>query len=321
MRALIIGAAGFVGQHLINHIKEQTHWDIFVTKIPSERLEIPNVEVLDLNILVMEEIDQVLHSVQPDFIFHLAAQSSVAYSWKNPGLTIDVNIKGTINVLDAIRKLEKKPKVLLIGSGEEYGFIKEDEVPINELNATRPGNIYAVTKVAQNNIGVIYSKAYQMDIIMVRAFNHIGPNQEPIFVIADFCKQVVDIELGLKEPIINVGNLSAKRDFTDVRDVVRAYVLLIQHGVAGEIYNVGSGNALSIEGILNQILSHSTAEIVVKIDESRLRPSDIPIISADITKINHQIGWKPLIPLDQTIQETLNYWRKKVKSQVSNEEN
>ena len=319
MRALIIGGAGFVGQHLINHIKEQTDWQIYVTKIPSEKLEINGVTILDLDILNMGEINQLLQQVQPDYIFHLAAQSSVAYSWKNPGLTIDVNIKGTVNVLDAVRFLSNKPRVLLIGSGEEYGYIQEDEVPIKETNATRPGNVYAATKVAQNNIGTIYAKAYQMDIVMVRAFNHIGPNQEPMFVVADFCKQVVDIEFGLKEPTLKVGNLNAKRDFTDVRDVVRAYVLLVQKGVSGEIYNVGSGYALEINQILQKIISLSKTSIKIEVDAQRIRPSDIPIIEADTAKIYECIQWSPLIPIEQTLEETLDYWRNRVAKQVKNE--
>lgn len=321
MKALIIGGAGFVGQHLINHIRKHTDWILYVTKISSEKLDISDVTVVDLNILNQSEIDEILSIIQPDYVFHLAAQSSVAYSWKNPGLTIDVNIKGTVNLLDSIRKLELKSRILLIGSGEEYGFIKEDEVPIFETNPTRPGNIYAATKVAQNNIGSIYAKAYGMSIIMVRAFNHIGPNQEPIFVVADFCKQVIEIEYGLKEPIINVGNLSAKRDFTDVRDVVRAYVDLIQHGKAGEIYNVGSGLAISIQDILDSIISHSKKSIQINVDPQRMRPSDIPIIEANIDKIYECIHWKPRITLEQTLKETLDYWRHRIKKQVNNEEN
>lgn len=319
MRALIIGGAGFVGQHLINYLKVHTDWKIFVTKIPTENFKFVGIEIHNLNILEISEIDEVLHKIQPDYIFHLAAQSSVAYSWKNPGLTIDVNIKGTVNLLESIRKCSKKPRILLIGSGEEYGFIQDDEVPIKETNATRPGNIYAATKVAQNLIGVIYARSYQMDVIMVRAFNHIGPNQEPYFVVADFCKQVVEIEQALKEPVLSVGNLNAKRDFTDVRDVVRAYVQLVQHGEAGEIYNVGSGLAIEINQILQQILKLSKSKITIKIDSQRMRPSDIPIIEANTEKIFNCIQWKPEISLEQTLEETLNYWRKRIEQQVDDE--
>lgn len=309
MKALIIGGAGFVGSYLINHLYHDCKWKVAVTKLENEIIEEHYVTKYNLDILNKEAIHQVLKEVRPDYIFHLAAQSSVALSWKNPALTIDVNIKGSINVLDAIRELDYNPRILLIGSGEEYGHILPEETPITESNHTRPGNIYAATKTCQNMLGKIYSDAYQMDIIMVRAFNHIGPKQSPIFVVADFCKQVAEIEKGLREPVIKVGNLRAKRDFTDVRDVVRAYSLLIQKGTAGETYNVGNGEAIKIEELLQKILSFSTANIKIETDLTKLRPIDVPIIEADISKLQDCTGWKRKISLEQTIMETLNYWR------------
>jgi GDP-4-dehydro-6-deoxy-D-mannose reductase len=309
MKALIIGAAGFVGNYLVDHLQNNCKWSTVVTKLPHEKISNKNVEAFDLDILKIDDITQLLQKVCPDYIFHLAAQSSVALSWKNPTLTIDVNIKGAVIVLDAVRTLDYKPKVLLIGSGEEYGHVKNDEMPVNECNRTRPGNIYAATKVAQNMIGKIYADAYNMDIIMVRAFNHIGPNQSPQFVVADFCKQVAEIEAGEREPVIHVGNLNAVRDFTDVRDVVRAYAVLIQKGRAGETYNIGGGKVIAIKDILNMILSLSCSKIAVQAEESRMRPVDVPIIEADTSKIRNEIGWKPEISLEQTIEETLNYWR------------
>jgi len=309
MKALIIGGAGFVGNYLIDHLQKDCGWSVTVTKLEHEIIEQKDLSIYNLNILDKQAIIELLEEVKPDFIFHLAAQSSVSVSWKNPSLTIDVNIKGSINVLDAIRELEYKPRILLIGSGEEYGHILPNETPITENNHTRPGNIYAATKVCQNMIGTIYADAYQMDIVMVRAFNHIGPKQAPLFVVADFCKQVAEIEKGLLEPVIKVGNLSAKRDFTDVRDVVRAYSLLIQNGKTGETYNVGSGKAIAIEEILQMILSHSTAVITVEIEHNKLRPVDIPIIEADIRKLYECTGWNRSINLDDTIMDTLKYWR------------
>lgn len=309
-RALIIGAAGFVGNYLIDHIQKNCIWSIAVTKMPYEVIEKENVDVFDLDILNKIQIQQLLEEIRPDYIFHLAAQSSVAVSWKNPALTIDVNIKGSINVLDAVRNLDYKPRILLIGSGEEYGHVQQKEVPILEDNVLRPGNIYAATKACQNMLGRIYAQAYGMDIIMVRAFNHIGPNQTPTFVVADFCKQVAEIELGEKEPIIYVGNLSAKRDFSDVRDVVRAYTLLMDFGKAGETYNVGSGQAIAIQDILNIILSFSKVPIRAEVDKNRMRPIDVPVIEADIQKLTNCTGWKREIELSQTIKETLDYWRK-----------
>jgi len=309
MKALIIGGAGFVGNYLIEHCKRDWQWSVHVTKMPNETIANPDVSIHDLDILEKKEITALLRTVRPDYIFHLAAQSSVAVSWKNPALTVDVNVKGSINVLEAIRELDYSPRILLIGSGEEYGHILPGETPISERNTPRPGNIYAATKACQNMIGAIYAKAYQMPIMMVRAFNHIGPNQSPLFVVADFCRQVAEIEAEMRSPVIHVGNLAAKRDFTDVRDVVRAYALLIQKGQPGETYNVGSSHAVSIEEVLTQILSLSARQIQVSVDPDRLRPVDIPIIEADITKLQEVTNWTPAIPLQQTLEETLNYWR------------
>lgn len=309
MKALIIGGGGFVGPYLVRHLVNDLGYEVTVTKTEKENLVSDIAQVVNLDILNKEQISEVLNAQRPDYIFHLAAQSSVAYSWKNPSLTIDVNVKGCVNVLDAIRELDFKPRTLLIGSGEEYGHIREGECPITEENNSRPGNIYAATKACQNMLGKIYADAYGMDVMMVRAFNHIGPNQTPMFVVADFCKQVAEIEKGIKEPVMYVGNLTAKRDFTDVRDVVKAYALLVKEGKRGETYNVGTGHALAIQEILDTIISMSDKSIEVKVDPDRLRPVDVPIIEPDIRKINECTGWKPQILLSQTLKETLEYWR------------
>lgn len=310
-KGLAIGAAGFVGSYLI----EEMHacgMDVYATKLPHEQLDHIHAKVYDLDILDKEAIVTLLLEIRPDYIFHLAAQSSVGLSWKNPGLTVDVNIKGSINVMDAVRELYYKPRVLLVGSGEEYGHIKPGETPIKEDNLLRPGNIYAATKACQNMIGSIYAQAYDMQLMMVRSFNHIGPGQAPMFVVSDFCKQVAEIEKGLREPVMHVGNLAAKRDFTDVRDVVKAYVKLVQQGAPGETYNMGSGHAVEIRKVLDMIISMSEKEIRVETDPNKIRPVDVPIIEADITKLNELTGWKPQIALEQTIRETLDYWRERV---------
>lgn len=311
MNALIIGGAGFVGNYLARHLKEDLKWSVAVTKMAHEKFEsTEGVEIYDLDILDKDQIKTVIGKIRPDYIFHLAAQSSVAVSWKNPSLTINVNIIGSVNVLDAIREMgDIRPKILLIGSGEEYGHVKPEESPIIEDNVLRPGNIYAATKACQNMIGKIYSDAYDMDIMMVRAFNHIGPNQAPAFVVADFCKQIAEIEKGEKDPVIYTGNLSAKRDFTDVRDVVRAYGILVQKGEPGETYNVGSGKAVEIQYILDALIAMSKVKIEAKIDPEKLRPVDVKIIEADTTKINEKTGWQPEITLEKTLAETLDYWR------------
>jgi len=307
-KGLVIGAAGFVGSYLIDEMRA-CGMEACATKLPHERLEHSQAKVYDLDILDREAIVALLLEIRPDYIFHLAAQSSVGLSWKNPGLTVDVNIKGSINVMDAVRELYYKPRVLLIGSGEEYGHIRPGETPIREDNLLRPGNIYAATKACQNMIGSIYAQAYDMQLMMARSFNHIGPGQAPMFVVSDFCKQVAEIEKGLREPVMYVGNLAAKRDFTDVRDVVKAYVRLIQQGVPGETYNMGSGHAVEIRSILDTIISLSEKEIRVEIDPNKIRPVDVPVIEADITKLRELTGWEPQIELEQTIRDTLDYWR------------
>ena len=313
MKALVVGGGGFVGPYLVKHLKEEQGMEVYVTKTEKETLDMDCSGIYNLDILELSQVAELLNKIRPDYIFHLAAQSSVAYSWKNPGLTIDVNIKGCVNLLDGIRQLDYKPRVLLIGSGEEYGHIKDGECPIVEDNVLRPGNIYAATKSCQNMLGKIYSDAYDMDVMMVRAFNHIGPNQTPVFVVADFCEQVADIENGQAEPVIYVGNLSARRDFTDVRDVVRAYAMLVKDGKRGETYNVGRGHAVAIQEILERIVALSDKDIEVRVDESKLRPVDVPIIEPDITKIRETVGWEPEIELETTLKETLEYWRRETK--------
>lgn len=308
-RALIVGAAGFVGKYLADELNAAGEWSVCVTKMPQEALSIAAVTAYDLNILDRAAVDTLLAELRPQVIFHLAAQSSVAVSWKNPGLTVDVNIKGTLNLLDAVRDCGFSPRVLLIGSSEEYGAVAPEEIPVKETTLPRPGNIYAVTKNTQNQLGRLYAQAYGLDILSTRSFNHIGPNQTPLFVVADFCRQVVEIEKGRHEPALQVGNLSAKRDFTDVRDVVRAYRLLALTGEKGETYNVGQGKAVEINAILQMILALSKETIRVEIDPAKLRPVDVPIIEADISKLQEATGWKPEISLGQTLEETLTYWR------------
>lgn len=308
-RALIVGAAGFVGKYLADELNAAGGWAVCVTKMPQEALSIASVTAYDLNILDRAAVDTLLAELRPQVIFHLAAQSSVAVSWKNPGLTVDVNIKGTLNLLGAVRDCGFSPRVLLIGSSEEYGPVAPEEIPVKETTLPRPGNIYAVTKNTQNQLGRLYAQAYDLDILSTRSFNHIGPNQTPLFVVADFCRQVVEIEKGRHEPVLQVGNLSAKRDFTDVRDVVRAYRLLALTGEKGETYNVGQGKAVEINAILQMILALSKETIQVEIDPAKLRPVDVPVIEADISKLQEATGWKPEISLGQTLEETLTYWR------------
>lgn len=313
MKALIIGAAGFVGGYLIRELNA-AGWEVHATCLPNEKIT-EECSVHELDILKKEDIPPILDSIAPDVVYHLAAQSSVALSWKRPQLTAEINVVGSINVLEAVREAAKKDiRLVLIGSGEEYGYIREGACPLSESEPLAPGNIYAATKACQGMLGNIYSRAYKMDIIMVRAFNHSGPAQSNIFVISDFCRQIAEIEKGLKEPVISVGNLSARRDFTDVRDVVRAYRLLGEKGRSGETYNVGRGRAVTIQFILDTALSYAKLPIEVKQDTARMRASDIPIIEPDISHIIADTGWTAQITMEQTIEDTLEYWRKTLKA-------
>lgn len=305
--SLIIGAAGFVGGYLIKELKSLGD-EVFATKLPAETLN-ADCTVRDLDILDAESTAALISEIKPDRIFHLAAQSSVALSWKKPALTAQINVVGAINVLEAVRNSGCEPVILLIGSSEEYGVVNTPDGIISEDRQVRPNNIYAATKSAQNRIGGIYHEAYGIKTICVRAFNHFGPGQLPQFVISDFCKQTAEIEAGQREPVISVGNLSAKRDFTDVRDIVRAYGMLAEKGRSGETYNVGSGRAVEIRSVLDIILSLSKADICVKVDEARLRPVDVPVIQADILKITSDTGWRPNIDIKDTIKDTLDHWR------------
>ena len=310
MKALIIGASGFVGPYLVEEIRRSLFCEIITaTSRETDRLGIGEDKTVHLNILDRKQISDILLSEKPDYIFHLAAQSSVALSWKNPKSTVDTNIIGAINLISAIKQSGYSPRVLIAGSGEEYGRVRETDIPIRENAVLAPGNVYAVTKVCQNMMASIYARAYGLQLVMTRSFNHIGPGQSPQFVVADFCSQAVKIEKGLQEPVFRVGNLSAKRDFTDVRDVVKAYCMLIQYGKSGETYNVGSGHAVAVQEILDIILSQTKAEVKVETDPSKLRPVDVPVIEADISKIYKDTGWKPEISPAQTITDTMQYWR------------
>ena len=310
MKALVVGAAGFVGKHLVDHLLE-IGWDVSATQLGTESMS-TRIPMYELDILEPHAISSVLSATTPDFVFHLAAQSSVPVSWEQPGLTVDVNIKGGVNLLESIRVMQKPPRVLLIGSGEEYGSVAPNDIPIKESIPLRPSNIYAATKVAQGLIGQIYSKAYDLEVIIIRAFNHVGPGQSDAFVLPNFSKQVALIEAGIVEPVLRVGNLDAKRDFTDVRDIVRAYRLLAEKGISGEIYNVGSGKAISINELSDMILSLAKLHISKQLDFHRLRPADIPVYEADVSKLVMHTNWKPEIPMIKTLSDILDEWRGKV---------
>ena len=307
MRSLIIGAAGFVGYYLAIELLNNGD-EVYCTKLNHEKIDNSKAKVVDLDICDAMAVKTVLAEVKPDAIYHLAAQSSVALSWKRPALTAQINIVGTINVLEAAREIVPEARILLVGSSEEYGPINLDR-QIKEDDISNPKNIYALTKLSVEHLGKMYAQAYKMNIFMTRSFNHIGPRQIPQFVVADFASQVAKIEAGEQEPIIRVGNLESYRDFTDVRDIVCAYRIIVNKSQAGEVYNVGSGHAIKIRDILDLLLSESKVKISVEIDKSRFRPIDIKKIEANVSKIE-SLGWTRRYAIKDTIIDVLNYFRK-----------
>lgn len=307
MKALVIGAAGFVGPYLCKNLLDNS-FDVLATKLENENSK-GEFKFVNLNILKKEEIDALLKEFAPDVIFHLAAQSSVKLSWEKPQLTFNINVIGAINLLESVKEFAKNAKVVLIGSGEEYGQIDQSKLPVKEDTKIEANNFYAVSKATQNSIGRIYAKAYGLNVVSVRAFNHIGVGQLDTFVIPSFCKQVVEIEKTNKPGVIKVGNLSSKRDFTDVRDIVNAYRLLALKGKSGETYNVGSGHSYKIEDLLNIILSLTNASVKVEIDPARFRPVDTPEVRADISKLVKDTGYKVEHDLKDTIKEIMDSYR------------
>ncbi len=315
MRALITGIEGFVGSYLTKELQAhgiEVYGTFFDGKsIVNEYFE--DVELHELNVLDRLKFKEIIDCIKPDYVLHLAAQSSAALSWKNPQITMSININGTINLLEAVRETNKSTRIMLFGSSEQYGVIKEDELPIKETNELRPGNPYSISKTTQESIAQLYIDSYNLDIVLTRSFNHIGLNQSTTFVIPDIASRIAQIEAGEIEPTLKMGNLEASRDFTDVSDVVRAYYVILTQGAAGEVYNVGSGTVKKIRDIVDYMLSKSSIDIVVKRDPNRMRPSDNPIIQCDNTKLR-KLGWEKQKDILDSINEILDYWRRKYKS-------
>lgn len=316
MKALITGLSGFVGSHLAEFLL-QKDFDVYgIIRWRSNRENIRHIEnkltLFEGDVRDLSSVKQVIEDIKPDRIYHLAAQSFVPTSWTAPQETITSNIVGQLNILEAVRDLKLPIRILVVGSSEEYGLVYENEVPITENNPLRPLSPYGVSKVGQDLLGFQYFHSYGMHIIRTRAFNHTGPRRGEVFVTSSFCKQAVLIEKGKQEPIIKVGNLQAKRDFTDVRDVVRAYWLALEKGRPGEVYNICSGISWVIEELLDKILEIAGLKVTKEPDPARLRPSDVKILQGSHEKFTNETGWKPEIPMEKTIRDLLDYWRERV---------
>lgn len=321
-RVLVTGAAGFVGQHLVRFLVGSLDCEVFgtVRRRGSAARESPVVSSLPAGRELTGDltepgfVDQVVGATRPDWVFHLAAQSSVIASWQEPAATLVNNLVAELNVLDSLTRRAPNARVIVVGSSEEYGQVRPADLPLDEASPLRPDSPYAVSKVAQDYLGLQYYLGRRLAVIRVRPFNLIGPGQDDRFALPSFARQIAEAEVGRRPPLIEVGNLEARRDFTDVRDAVRAYVLLAQKGQPGEVYNVGSETVHSIHELLDALRALARCHVEVRVDPARFRPSDVPVVQSNCGKLRREIGWRPAIPIEQTLRDILDDWRCRVQS-------
>ncbi|MBN2054250.1 GDP-mannose 4,6-dehydratase [bacterium] len=319
MRVLITGITGFAGSHLADYIlkehKDQEVYGIYRWRSRTENIEHnrDRMAIIECDLRDAASVERVLGVILPDKIFHLAAQSFVPSSWKAPSEAVVTNVIGQINIFEAVRQLKINPWIQIACSSEEYGMVYPEEVPIKETNPLRPLSPYAVSKVGQDFLGYQYAMSYGLRVVRTRGFNHTGPRRGDVFVCSDFAKQIVEIERGKRTPVMQVGNLEARRDFTDVRDMVRGYWLALEHCEASEVYNICSETCYTIQQVLDMLLARTNASIRVEQDPARLRPSDVPVLLGDATKFRKATGWKPEIPFEQTLDDILAYWRTRIR--------
>ena len=312
MRILITGAGGFAGSHLADELLKNTGlevWGVLITPDRPRYLD-RRVKTVTANLCDPAEARQLLADIQPDRIYHLAAQAFVPQSWTDPWETLENNIRTQLNML--VGCLEgglRQTRVLVVGSNEEYGRLPADELPATEQSPLRPDSPYGVSKIAQDFLGQSYFLSHGLPVVRVRPFNHIGPRQNRRFVAADFAHQIAAIERGDRAPVVRVGNLEAERDFTDVRDVVCGYVAALEKGEPGEVYNIASGVARPIRSVLEGLLAHSPVSVTIEVAPDKLRPSDTPRQIGDAGKLRTATGWRPAIRFEETLKDILDYER------------
>ena len=309
--ALVTGAAGFAGRHLIAELERATDWDIIGFGRASASIG-ERTRVLACDLRNADLVHRDIERYRPDYIFHLAAQSYVPKAIASPADTIINNVVGQLNLFEAVRASDLEPTIVVAGSAEQYGLVRPEELPITEDQPFRPNNPYAVSKITQDMLAFQYGSTYGMHIVRMRPFNHVGPGQSERFVVSGFARQIAEAEAGRIEPVILVGNLSAKRDFLDVRDVVRAYRVAAEHGVPGEVYNLSSGEAVEIQSVLDMLVELAHRDVAIQQDPARLRPSDTPVLVGDSSRFRQQTGWQPHVPFHHTLRDTLEYWRRLV---------
>lgn len=314
-RALITGINGFVGSHLAEYLLAHTDWRVFGTvygRLDNIADIRDHLTLFPAELSREQVVDYILEETKPHYVFHLAAQPIPSASRADPWFTLENNIRLQLNILEGIVRLGLAPRVLVVGSSEEYGAVQPSDLPVDEETPLRPLNAYGLSKIAQDFMGLQYYLSHQLPIIRVRPFNHIGPRQRPGFVAADFARQIAAAEAGLQEPVVSVGNLDVSRDFSDVRDVVRAYHALMLQGQPGEVYNVGSGEAHSVRELLDLLLSLSDRPIEVRQDPAKVRPADVPCLVCDPSKLRRAVQWEPRISFAQSLRDVLDYWRGEV---------
>ncbi|MCY3867350.1 MAG: GDP-mannose 4,6-dehydratase [Chloroflexi bacterium] len=315
MRVLITGAGGFVGRHLSAHLgRVQAKARLIgTTFFPSETVHQAVNEHRRIDLKGYEQVRDLLEDCRPDAIFHLAAQAFVPRSFEDPWETLENNIRAQLNIIRASLELDIQPRILIVSSAEIYGAVAPDQLPLDEDAAIRPTNPYSVSKVAQDMLALQYYLSHDLPIMRARPFNHIGPGQNERFVAPAFAKQIAAIEEDAGDAVIYVGNLEAKRDFTDVRDIVRAYHMIVEKGKPGEAYNIASGLAHSIRHLLDTLLQLSDIEIEVRVDPERLRPVDVPEIRGDSRKLRRDTGWQPKLSFEDTLRDVLSDCRGRIK--------
>ena len=314
-KVLITGITGFAGNYLAQHLLSSDKYDISGTYLLDEGLRNIGAIKGKLNLIKAdlsekENVFKIVKDTAPEIIFHLAALTSPFDSFSNPTRTLTNNISLQVNLLEGVRKYNLfNTRILITSSADIYGLVKKEDLPIDEDTPLMPTSPYSVSKIAQDFLGLTYFLSYNLKIIRVRPFNHIGPMQSPSFVVSSFAKQIAEIEKGKRKPILRVGNLEVKRDFTNVKDMVRAYTLAIEKGKDGEVYNIGSGTSYRIFDILDKLVSMSSSKIKIEEDKALFRPNDNPDLLCDAGKFIKLTGWKPQISIEKTLKDTLDYWR------------